>query len=141
MAWKADDGRPMVLLFDGQCLFCIASARRLAAWARPGAVELADFHDPGVHARLAHVRLPEHVTLTLVGPGGELATGAEATFRTLATRPLWRLVTWLYWVPGLHTLYNAAYALIARHRYRIMGRAGACESGACGLEPVEGRRG
>jgi predicted DCC family thiol-disulfide oxidoreductase YuxK len=72
--------------------------------------------------------------MQLVSADGEIATGAEAVNRALATRPAWRLVTWVYWVPGIKQGSDWMYRVVARNRYRIMGKAGACESGACPRE-------
>ncbi len=140
----------MLLLYDGECRFCIASSRRLAAMARPGTIERIDLHD---HAALRRhpcaPQNPDAGTIRLVMPDGRVAVGAEAIALALGTRPLWRLVTWVYRLPGVRQLADAAYRVVARHRFTIMGRvgdaggrgSGGCESGACRIEAVESRRG
>ena len=69
--------------------------------------------------------------LQLVSPDGDVASGAEAVNRALHTRPIWRLITWLYWVPGLKQANDWLYAQIAKRRYRIMGKVEACDTGTC----------
>ena len=69
--------------------------------------------------------------LQLVSADGEIATGAEAVNRVLATRRVWRVVTWVYWVPGIKQMNDWMYGVVARHRYKIMGKVGGCETGAC----------
>ena len=85
-------------------------------------------------------RLPERAragiggALQLVSPDGEVASGAEAVNRALATRGVWRLVTWTYWVPGIKQVCDWMYGVVARNRYKIMGRVESCETGACGVK-------
>lgn len=139
----------MLLLYDGECRFCIASSRRLAAMARPGAIERIDLHDHAALARHPYApQNPDAGSIRLVYANGRVAAGAEAVALALSTRPLWRTITWVYWLPGVRQLADALYGLVARHRFKIMGRVaeqgrsgGGCESGACRIEPIEPRRG
>jgi predicted DCC family thiol-disulfide oxidoreductase YuxK len=132
-----------LLLYDGECRFCIAGSTRLAAMARPGLIERVDLRDRAAMAR--HPSIPRDVDLSairLVTPDGRMSSGAEAIARALGTRPAWKLVTWLYWVPGIRQLTDAAYGWVARNRFRIMGRAAPiCESGSCALPTAERRKG
>ena len=124
----------LVLLYDGSCRFCIASSERLERWARPGAVRRVALQDDrGIAELPARPETGEAMTLQLMHADGRIDRGAAATFGVLATRPAWRLVTWMYGVPGLRQIIDWEYALIARHRYKIMGRAGggSCDTDAC----------
>jgi predicted DCC family thiol-disulfide oxidoreductase YuxK len=124
----------LVVLYDGECRFCIAGAARLARLAAPGALELASSKDPSQLARFPQVtQAAANRELQVVGPDGHVFSGAAAIAAALNTRPAWRAITWLYRVPGIHALTNALYALVAANRYRIAGRAAPCDSGACGL--------
>ena len=123
---------PLVLLYDGTCRFCLASTKRLLRWARPGAVRPVPLQDEAAVARLpGRPETGEAMTLQLMYPDGRIAKGAAATFGVLETRPVWKLLTWIYRVPGLKQLIDWEYAFIARHRYRIMGKTGVCGAGAC----------
>lgn len=137
----------MLLLYDGQCRFCIAASLRLAAMARPGAIERIDLHDHAALARHPHApQSPDASTIRLVAPDGRVATGVEALALALGTRPLWRPIVWVHRLPIVRPLADAIYRAVAKRRFRIMGRVGAggdggCESGACRVESVEPRRG
>jgi predicted DCC family thiol-disulfide oxidoreductase YuxK len=126
-----------VILFDGLCRFCAAGSERLARWMRRGKVERADFHQPGVLERfpgLTHEACMKH--LHLVAPDGRVFVAAESVARALTTLPVVGLLAWLYYVPGLRQLLEWLYALIARNRYRILGKrvqAGECEGGTCAI--------
>jgi predicted DCC family thiol-disulfide oxidoreductase YuxK len=70
----------------------------------------------------------------LVTPEGKVYAGFEAAVRAAATRPLLRLLAWVYYVPPVGFLLERWYALVAANRYRILGRAAeGCADGACSL--------
>ena len=135
MTWAATSERPLTLLYDGECRFCTAGSERLAGMAAPGVIRRVSSKDAGEMARLpARVREGIGGALQLVSADGEVASGAAAVNRVLATRRVWRLVTWVYWVPGIRQVCDWAYGLVARNRYRVMGKVESCETGACGVE-------
>jgi predicted DCC family thiol-disulfide oxidoreductase YuxK len=136
--------RPWTLLYDGACRFCTAGQARLVRMARPGAVRALSFRDAGVLARFPAVDPADaERALQLVGPDGRVYRGADAVFRALATRPMYRPLLWLRAIPGLRQLIDGAYALIARNRFRIAGRTAAtpaaagpdCSTGTCRIGP------
>lgn len=128
------------LIYDGRCRFCIAGSARLAALARPGTIERIASTDASIASRFPQVSPAMIQTaLQLVRPGGQVCSGAEAIAAALATRPAWRLVAWIYYLPRIRWIVDRLYEFVARNRYRIMGRAGTCEGGACEL-PVGGQR-
>lgn len=132
MSWSAAPDRPLTLVYDGDCRFCTAGSDRLLGLAAPGAVRRMSNKDERDMASLPPAaRAGITSSLQIVSPEGEVASGAAAVARTLNTRPVWRLITWLYWVPVVRQLTDWLYALIARHRYRIMGRNDPCTTGAC----------
>ncbi len=135
MSWNATTERPLSLLYDGTCRFCIAGSERLAGLAAPGVVRRVSSKDEAEMAWFpASVREGIGGALQLVSADGEIASGAAAVNRVLATRRVWRLVTWVYWVPGIRQLCDWMYGVVARNRYRISritGKQEACETGAC----------
>ena len=124
---------PSYLLFDGHCRLCTAGSRRMLRLARPGAVELLDFQEPGVLARfpgLSHAECMRE--MKLVTPGGRVFGGVEAIVRVLATRGVLGSWACLYYIPGLRQIADAAYVRVARNRYRFLGRTD-CASEGCAL--------
>lgn len=120
----------MVLLFDGDCSLCTHAAARMRRWAAPGSVEFVSFRDEGVLARFPLVSAADcDRALQLVLPDGRVPSGAEAALRVLATRWWLRPLLWVYLVPGVRHVADAAYRLVARNRMRF-GRPTACQSGA-----------
>jgi predicted DCC family thiol-disulfide oxidoreductase YuxK len=126
-----------VVLYDGLCRFCTAQSKHLIALARPGAVELVSFQDPGALDRfpgLTHALCMQ--AMILVTPEGRVVRGFEAAVRAVATRPILKYIAYLYYLPGLRQLCDLVYRMIAANRYRIMGKTVAehgCEGGTCTL--------
>jgi len=65
-----------------------------------------------------------------VMPDGALITGVEVFRRAYAAVGAGWMLAPTRW-PILRTLSDAAYAWFARHRLRLTGRGGECESGRC----------
>lgn len=109
---------------------------RLAA---PGAIELADFRAPGVLERFPQVTPEqcERAMQLIAADGSEVHAGAAAIVTALNTRSAWRLVTWLYRVPGIRQLADWAYRRLANNRFvlsRVLGLGVAdCDSTSCKL--------
>ena len=122
----------LALIYDADCRLCIAGSARLISLARPGSIERVGSSDPSLASRFPQIS-PEMIrqAMQLIGSDGRVYSGAAAVAQALSTRPAWRLVTWLYRVPGVRWAADAVYRWVARNRYRIMGRVGACDSGTC----------
>lgn len=125
-----------VVLFDGTCIFCIASTKPLLAVAKPGALHLVNFQEPGVLAQYPGVPFEACMrAMHLVTPSGRVYEGFAAVAHAVATRPVVGLLAYAYYLPGIHMLCDVGYALVAANRYRIMGKkieAGEC-SEACAV--------
>jgi predicted DCC family thiol-disulfide oxidoreductase YuxK len=125
-----------LVLYDGDCAFCTAQARRVRRLAAgrlrveplQGALNDVPWIDPDDARRALH----------LVDRDGRGYAGAAAIVRLLRlTRPLLGLLALPYHLPGVRWLSDRAYALVAARRYAIAGRAGGCPSGACGVPSAE----
>jgi predicted DCC family thiol-disulfide oxidoreductase YuxK len=127
----------IVVLYDGLCKFCQAGMKRLLALAKPGAIEPVNFQEPGALERfpgISHEACMKQ--MYLVTPQGKVYGGFEAAVRALATRPIIGRLAYAYYLPGVRFLCDFIYATIARHRYRILGKAvakGECPEGTCVL--------
>jgi predicted DCC family thiol-disulfide oxidoreductase YuxK len=122
------------VLYDGHCKFCTGQSKRLAALARPGALELLDFQEPGVLSRfpgLTHEACMQ--AMHLVTPTGRVFRGFEAIVQALATRRLVGLLAYTYYLPGLRPLCDWFYDRLAANRYRLMGQNQECTGGTCSL--------
>ncbi len=125
-----------VVLYDGLCRFCQAGAKQLAALARPGALDLVNYQEPGVLDRFPGVPLEAcQRQMHLITPDGRVFGGFEAAVQAVATRRGLGRLAYVYYLPGLRHLLDFFYAQVAAHRYRIMGKtaAGQCPDGACAV--------
>jgi len=129
-----------VVLYDGQCRFCTRQSRRLVALARPGSVEAVNFQDAGAldpFPGITHEACMQ--AMHLIEPDGRVSKGAEAIVRAMSTRPMFRWMPVIYYVPGIRHLLNGLYALVAANRYRIWGKATtaeSCSGGTCSLHAM-----
>jgi predicted DCC family thiol-disulfide oxidoreductase YuxK len=124
-----EQSRQAVLVYDGQCRFCVGQATRLGRWVGTG-LRLESFREPGVVAR--YPGLTEETcagALQLILPDGRRRSGAAAIAGALRLRPALAPLGWLYELPGLRPLIDAGYRVVARNRFRLGGAA--CAGDAC----------
>jgi len=112
---------PAVLVYDGECAMCRASAlwvMRLAL--RGGALEILPCRSAPRRARFPHITDAQCMTaMQLVLPDGRVLAGADAMPELLRRVPRWRWVAALFTLPGMRPLARVVYAWIARHRMRV----------------------
>jgi predicted DCC family thiol-disulfide oxidoreductase YuxK len=112
-----------VLVYDGECSLCRASALWLMRRALAGGSESLEILPCGSPLRRA--RYPQisdeacRAAMQLVLPGGGVRSGADAVPEILARIPRWRWLGRLLDLPGARALRRRAYAWIARHRMQL----------------------
>lgn len=124
-----------LLVYDGDCRFCHASAGRLLRLAGPK-LRLVSLHEPGLLEALAISQEAAMQAMHLITPEGRVFRGLEAAVQALRHRPIVGVLAKAYYLPGLRQLGDLGYRLVARYRYAIMGRAvaaGECDGGSCKL--------
>ncbi len=126
-----------VVLYDGHCRFCTAQARNLERLTGKGRIELRSFQYEGVLAQFPGVTHESCMkAMQLITPGGRVHSGFAAAVHAVATN-WWGVVAYLYYLPGVRLLCDAIYELIARNRYRLMGKQN-CDDGTCQLHLKRG---
>ena len=118
-----DEG--VILVYDGQCLFCVRSARwikaRLPADVRVEPWQSLNLEELNLSAQEAQAAvwwIEGHCTST------RRARGAEAIGRSLLTAGgAWKLAGMLISHPPVLWLARPIYALVAANRHRLGGRA------------------
>ena len=122
----------LTVLYDGGCNLCRASVARVRRMDPRGRIELLDLHDASVPARFPQVDLDEAKRLMqAVDPHGRVYSGVDAWARVGLSLPGWKLIAWLFLVPGIHFVAQHSYAWVARNRYRWNREL--CEDGTCAL--------
>jgi predicted DCC family thiol-disulfide oxidoreductase YuxK len=122
------------LLFDGNCRICSGQAALVARYDPAGRIEPLDMNTPEARARFPQVSpAAARRELHLVGPDGALYRGPEAVRETLLRLPRLRALGQLMRLPGAMAIARPIYRLVARNRYLLGGRAGACDDESCRL--------
>jgi predicted DCC family thiol-disulfide oxidoreductase YuxK len=120
-----------VLLYDGHCRLCVGGAKAFRKLMPSDKVVLQSFREPGVLERYPQLTLERcEKGMQLIRPDGRHFEGAEAVVQGLRYR-WWGKAAFVYYVPGLRQLVNWVYGLIARYRFKILGRT--CDSEACAI--------
>lgn len=119
------------VLYDGQCRFCRGQVAMLRWFDPTGRIAFTSLHEPSVERDYPELDREQLLTeMYVIDRAGRARGGAEAV-RYLSRRLplLWPLAVPLH-VPGTSRMWKAAYAFVARNRYRIAGR---CDDGTCRL--------
>jgi predicted DCC family thiol-disulfide oxidoreductase YuxK len=114
---------PAVLVYDGECAMCRASAFWLLRRAMAGGsrdLELLPCRSPARRTR--YPQISEEACLgamQLVLPDGRVLAGADAVPEILLRIPRWRWLARLFDLPGVRPGARRVYGWIARNRMRI----------------------
>lgn len=120
-----------IIVYDGQCRFCQWSVRRVARLDRQARFDLVPRQAAGLDERFPVLADSDFSTgLRLLLDDGTVFVGADAVYQIYRRLPPFHLLAWLYRVPLLHAVFRAGYALMARYRFRVFGRAD-CKDGLC----------
>ncbi len=106
-----------LLIFDGDCHFCLFWIRR---WQRATGdrVDYLPYQSPTMAGQFPELT-PERFekSVQFIEPNGTVYQGAEAVFRSLATNPRRQHLQWMYQkIPGFAPLTEWCYRFVANHR-------------------------
>lgn len=120
------DDRFGVVVFDGECVLCSRSMRLLVRLDRNRRFRLATAQGPIGQGLYRHCGLSADGFETyLVVIDGRVLTRSDAVIALVRALPWpWRALAASRVVP--RPFRDAAYDLLARHRYRLFGRADYC---------------
>ena len=129
------DERPnsTLVIYDGECMFCTKSVKRLFKWDGGGRLSFVSLHHPYVAANFPE--LTKEMLLEqmyVVTTSGEQLGGAAA-FRHLTCKlpRLWVLMPILH-IPFSLPLWQWGYNQVAKRRYLLGKQEGAaCDGDAC----------
>ncbi len=130
---NAARGRAL-LLYDGQCGFCLESVKRLRIVDLFGWLDPLDFHAQPDLARLHPALTPERCRseMMLLEPTGRLSGGFDAFARLTRKLPLLMGLAPAVHLPGAAWIGRRVYRWVARNRL-LLHRNPACASNQCGL--------
>ena len=127
----AESSRPEVEVFyDGECPLCAREVRMLRKLDRRGRIGFIDIAAPDFDPAplgVDRATLMDRIHGRL--PDGTLIEGVEVFRRLYAAVGFGPLVA-VTRVPGISSMFEAAYRLFAKHRLRLTGR---CDDGTCAV--------
>jgi predicted DCC family thiol-disulfide oxidoreductase YuxK len=113
----------VVLIYDGECSMCRASALWLLRRAEAGGardIEILPCRSPVRRQRFPAIADETCMeAMQLVLPGGHVLGGADAVPEILRRIPRWRWIATVFALPGVRPFARRVYAWIARNRMRI----------------------
>lgn len=116
-------GIPAVLIYDGDCSMCRASALWLLRRAIAGGsseLEIVPCQSPSRRSRFPQVSETACLeAMQLVLPDGRVMAGADAVPEILERIPRWRWLAHFFGLPGVRPVARHVYAWIARNRMRL----------------------
>jgi predicted DCC family thiol-disulfide oxidoreductase YuxK len=114
---------PAVLIYDGDCSMCRASALWLMRRALAGGaseLELLPCRSTARRSRYPHITDEACLTaMQLALPDGRILSGADAVPEILDRIPRWRWLGRVFDLPGARPLARRAYGWIARNRMKL----------------------
>lgn len=118
-----------VIVYDGQCPFCLKQIERIKLRDAHGLFEYVPRQDPSLTDRFPPLAEQDFNTgMRLVQPDGRIHVGADAVYQIARQLPGWQSIAWLYRVPILHGLARLTYRWIAANRQRL---GQTCDNGMC----------
>jgi predicted DCC family thiol-disulfide oxidoreductase YuxK len=116
-----------VVLYDGDCGFCAKSVRWILDHERDHELRFAPLQ--GATAQLLrrhHPRIPASIASVVYVAGGRAHLRSKAMLHLAGhLRAPWRWARAVRWFPGV--VLDVGYRALAAVRYRIWGRADACQ--------------
>lgn len=114
-----------LLLYDGDCRLCGASARTLRSWSK-GTLKLRSFREGDVESEY-QVSIQEcEAAIHLVRADGRIEAGVRALLGAVRHRWFAPLMAWVR-LPGIRWVADVVYGWVSRWRFRIAGKS--CEGG------------
>lgn len=123
---------PSIVLYDGQCNFCVSQIAHLRRFDTPGRLRFVSLHEPNVavdYPDLSREQLMEQ--MWVIDPQGGRHGGAYALRYLSRILPLLWPIAPLLHVPGMMPVWSWLYRQVANRRYAIAGKN--CEGGTCSL--------
>lgn len=117
----------LTLIFDGSCDFCTRTVRLVRALDRQQRITIAPFQKPGFPESYGLTITQCEQSIWAITPDGFPYAAAAAANLTAATALRLSLPLWLYSIPGITAIEEAAYHLIAINRSHIPGDTPFCE--------------
>ena len=116
-----------IVLYDGTCGLCHKSVKWLLRHERDAELRFAPFQGETAEAlRAKHPSIPSNLSTVVMVDGDRVFVRSKVFLHAAKhLRAPWRWAYYFRWFPAF--VLDLMYRLVARLRYRIWGRADACE--------------
>jgi predicted DCC family thiol-disulfide oxidoreductase YuxK len=122
-----ENSEKLVVLFDGSCHFCTATAELLRVLDWRHRLHCFPFQAPGIPQAYGLTVAQCERVVWAISPDGSSYQGAQAVSATLDAvvgHPLFRV---LYQVPGIRQIEDKVYSWVASHRQWFPGIHPSCQ--------------
>ena len=124
-----------IVIYDGKCVFCTNGVRQLQRLDGRNRLAFLSLHDPRVSSLFPDLTHEQMMEQMFVIPRSDLSKqyGGAAAIRYLSRRlpALWIAAPFLH-IPGSLPVWQWLYTQVAKRRYRIANKNGACDDdGTC----------
>lgn len=118
---------PPIVLYDGTCGLCHKSVKWILRHEDDHEIQFAPLQGSTAAAlRTKHPEIPENVDTVVLVEDGKARLRSKAFFYiSRHLRRPWRFMYKLRWLPAV--VMDLGYRFVAAIRYRVWGRADACE--------------
>lgn len=118
---------PPIVLYDGTCGLCHKSVKWILRHEGDHEIHFAPLQgSTAAELRAKHPEIPENVDTVVLVEDGKARLRSKAFFYVSRhLRSPWRFMYKLRWLPAF--VLDLGYRFIAAIRYRVWGRADACE--------------
>jgi len=122
-----------LVVYDGDCSFCIRQVQRLARWDSRGSLAFVARGGPDAQ-RFVPDLVGDDVAsqMYVVDRQGTRRGGARAVRYLARVLPRLWWIAWLLHLPGTLPLWDWLYRQVAKRRYRWR-KSAACDDGTCGV--------
>jgi predicted DCC family thiol-disulfide oxidoreductase YuxK len=121
-----------ILIYDGECRFCIGQVTKLATWDSGDLLAFLPLQDPLVAERFPDLtREMLMKEMLLVTAAGDRFGGVNAVREMSRMLPRLKWLAFWFRVPFAVSISRLVYRTIARFRYRIWGKVNRCDHGTC----------
>ena len=119
-----------LIIYDGQCNFCINAIRRIRKKAKEGQFNYIPNQDPNLYTAYPQlVKFLSHEGMRFINKKGKVFCGADSVYQIYRRLRWSRYIAWIYVVPGIHRICKIVYFIIAKNRYRLSRTV--CDSDVC----------
>ena len=122
-----------VIIYDGECNFCLSGIRRIQNKDQAGQFTYTPKQTPDLYVLYPQLEdIESKEGMRFIDSNGKVYRGADTIYQIYRRLGRYRYFTWLYLVPVIRTLLKGAYLIISKNRSRLSKLD--CESETCSVE-------